>query len=137
MLSCLTVSLCSSFLFLLAHLLLAGSNSSSLYSWRSDVSLFSLVLRSSPAISFLSLPVPYLNNTKTLLATTEEAGSTVYEFTSVSNQSDFIPRYGFCCFTGQGSNDGIAYRHFTLSKAIPVEIKKNDRERKLCDNATF
>ncbi|XP_053180894.1 adhesion G-protein coupled receptor V1 [Scomber japonicus] len=76
------------------YVLLAGKNSSSLYSWRSDVSLLTMILRAPPAISFLSFMVPSLNNTKTLLASTEENSSTVYEFTSVSNQSDFIPSYG-------------------------------------------
>eukprot|EP00064_Thunnus_orientalis_P005520 superscaffoldBa00000542_g5534 len=76
------------------YVLLAGRNSSSLYSWRSDVNLFTMMLRAPPAISFLSLMVPSLNTTKILLASTEENSSTVYEFTSVSNQSDFIPSYG-------------------------------------------
>lgn len=74
--------------------MLAGRNSSSVYSWRSDVSLLTVVLRAPPAGSFLSLAVPsFLNATKTLLASAEESGSTLYEFTSVSNQSDFVPRY--------------------------------------------
>ncbi len=64
-----------------------------LYSWRSDVSLLAMVLRAPPAVSFHSLMVPSLNTTKTLLASAEEKRSTVYEFSSVSNQSDFIPRY--------------------------------------------
>ncbi|XP_044225055.1 adhesion G-protein coupled receptor V1 isoform X2 [Thunnus albacares] len=76
------------------YFLLAGRNSSSLYSWRSDVNLFTMMLRAPPAISFLSFMVPSLNTTKILLASTEENSSTVYEFTSVSNQSDFIPSYG-------------------------------------------
>lgn len=73
--------------------MLAGRNGSSLYSWRSDVNLLTMILRAPPAISFLSLMVPSLNTNKTLLASTVENSSTVYEFTSVSNQSDFIPRY--------------------------------------------
>ncbi|KAM7391822.1 hypothetical protein PAMP_022479 [Pampus punctatissimus] len=76
------------------YVLLAGRNSSSLYCWRSDVNLFAMILRAPPAISFLSFKVPSLNTSKTLLASTEENSSTVYEFTSVSNQSDFIPSYG-------------------------------------------
>lgn len=89
------------FLPLLAYVVLTGRNGSSVYSWRSDVSLLTLILRAPPAISFLSLRVPSLNSSKTLLASTEEHRSTVYEFTSVSNQSDFIPRYsGF--FDGVG-----------------------------------
>ncbi|TKS78901.1 G-protein coupled receptor 98 [Collichthys lucidus] len=73
---------------------ITGRNGSSLYSWRSDVNLLTMILRAPPAISFLSLMVPSLNTNKTLLASTVENSSTVYEFTSVSNQSDFIPSFG-------------------------------------------
>lgn len=52
-----------------------------------------MVLRAPPAFSFFSLLVTSLNTNKTLLASTEESSSSVYQFTSVSNQSDFIPRY--------------------------------------------
>nr|XP_046243039.1 adhesion G-protein coupled receptor V1 [Scatophagus argus] len=78
----------------ITYVMLAGRNGSSLYSWRSDVNLLALILRVPPAISFLSLVVPSLNTTKTLLASSEENSSTLYEFTSVSNQSDFIPSFG-------------------------------------------
>nr|XP_029492889.1 adhesion G-protein coupled receptor V1-like [Oncorhynchus nerka] len=78
----------------ITHLLLAGSNGSALYTWRSDITLFALVLTSPPASNFLSLPLPYINTTKSLLAATEPSGTTMYELTSVSNRSDFIPSYG-------------------------------------------
>ncbi|XP_036069486.1 adhesion G-protein coupled receptor V1 isoform X2 [Oryzias melastigma] len=78
----------------ITYLLLAGVNGSSFYSWRSDSSLFSVVLRGPKAYSFLSFMVPSFNATKVLLAATEETGSTIYEFTFVSNQSDFIPSSG-------------------------------------------
>ncbi|XP_071260291.1 adhesion G-protein coupled receptor V1-like isoform X2 [Salvelinus alpinus] len=78
----------------ITHLLLAGSNGSALYTWRSDIMLFALVLTSPPASKFLSLPLPYINTTKSLLAATEPSGTTMYELTSVSNRSDFIPSYG-------------------------------------------
>ncbi|XP_017272706.1 adhesion G-protein coupled receptor V1 [Kryptolebias marmoratus] len=78
----------------ISYVMLAGGNGSSLYSWRSDIKLFTMILRAPRAISFTSLMVPSLNATKTLLASAEENGSTVYEFTSVSNQSDFIPSFG-------------------------------------------
>lgn len=73
--------------------MLAGRNGSSLYSWRSDIKLFTMILRAPRAVSFTSLMVSSLNATKTLLASAEDNSSTVYQFTSVSNQSDFIPRY--------------------------------------------
>lgn len=80
-------------------MVLAGRNGSAVCSWRPDVSLLTVVLRAPPADSFLSLALPSSSNaTKTLLASAEESGSTLYEFTSVSNQSDFIPRYPVQCW---------------------------------------
>lgn len=72
--------------------MLAGLNGSSLYSWRPDAELFTMILRVPAARSFLSLGVPSLNTTKILLASTEEDSSSVYQLSTVSNQSDFIPR---------------------------------------------
>ncbi|XP_040011455.1 adhesion G-protein coupled receptor V1 [Xiphias gladius] len=92
----------------ITYTLLAGRNGSSLYCWRSDVNLFAMILRAPPAISFLSLMVPSLNTTKTLLASTEENSSTVYEFSSVSNQSDFIPSFGELHFAPGDSEQQIA-----------------------------
>ncbi|KAK1892564.1 Adhesion G-protein coupled receptor V1, partial [Dissostichus eleginoides] len=92
----------------ITYALLAGRNGSSLYSWRSDVNLFAMILRVPPADSFLSLGVPSLNTTKTLLASSEENSSTVYEFTSVSNQSDFIPSFGELFFAPGDSELEIA-----------------------------
>ncbi|KAM8885173.1 adhesion G-protein coupled receptor V1 [Spinachia spinachia] len=78
----------------ITYVLLAGRNGSSLYSWRSDAHLLAMVLRAPPAFSFFSFLVTSLNTNKTLLASTEESSSSVYQFTSVSNQSDFIPSFG-------------------------------------------
>lgn len=72
--------------------MLAGLNGSSLYWWRPDTKLFTLVLRAPAARSFLSLPVSSLNTTKMLLASSGDEGASVYQLTAVSNQSDFIPR---------------------------------------------
>ncbi|XP_055742122.1 adhesion G-protein coupled receptor V1 isoform X1 [Salvelinus fontinalis] len=83
----------------ITYVLLAGRNGSALYSWRSDISLFAMVLRSPSASHFLSLPLPYFNTTKSLIAATEPSGSTLYELTTVSNHSDFIPSYGELRFT--------------------------------------
>ncbi|XP_059193370.1 adhesion G-protein coupled receptor V1 [Centropristis striata] len=101
------------------HVLLAGRNGSSLYSWRSDVNLLAMILRAPPATSFLSLTVPSLNTTKTLLASTEENSSTVYEFTSVSNQSDFIPSFGELHFAPGDSELEIAVN--IIDDDIPEE----------------
>ncbi|XP_072520807.1 adhesion G-protein coupled receptor V1 isoform X2 [Salminus brasiliensis] len=76
------------------HLLLAGTNESALYSWKSDLSQFTKVLSSSPAQQFLYLSVASLNVTKSLIVASGGSDSIVYELTSVSNQSDFIPRSG-------------------------------------------
>lgn len=81
------------FLCVLAHLLLAGLNGSALYSWRSDLRQFAEVLKSPSAQEFLYLLVPSLNSTKSHVVATGESNSVVYELTSVSNQSDFIPKY--------------------------------------------
>uniref|UniRef100_A0A3B5LIK0 Adhesion G-protein coupled receptor V1 n=1 Tax=Xiphophorus couchianus TaxID=32473 RepID=A0A3B5LIK0_9TELE len=78
----------------ITYALLTGRNGSSLYSWRSDVNLFTMILRAPRANNFLSFMVPSLNGTKALLASSEDNSSTIYEFTSVSNQSDFIPSSG-------------------------------------------
>uniref|UniRef100_A0A8B9KGD3 Adhesion G protein-coupled receptor V1 n=1 Tax=Astyanax mexicanus TaxID=7994 RepID=A0A8B9KGD3_ASTMX len=75
-----------------AHLLLAGTNESALYSWKSELSQFTKVLSSSPAQQFLYLPVPSLNTTKSLIIARGSSDSIAYELISVSNQSDFIPR---------------------------------------------
>ncbi|XP_077457045.1 adhesion G-protein coupled receptor V1 [Stigmatopora argus] len=76
------------------YVLLAGGNGSSLYAWRSDYSLFTIVLKAPAAMRFVSFKVSSLNNTKIILASSEENRSRLYELTSVSNQSDFIPSFG-------------------------------------------
>uniref|UniRef100_A0A3P8WCF8 Adhesion G-protein coupled receptor V1 n=1 Tax=Cynoglossus semilaevis TaxID=244447 RepID=A0A3P8WCF8_CYNSE len=86
------------YLFFTAYVLLSGRNGSSLYSWRTDVGQFAMILRAPPAIRFLSLIVQDLNTTKIFLASSEDNGSTIYEFTSVSNFSDFIPSFGVLHF---------------------------------------
>ncbi|XP_014844179.1 PREDICTED: G-protein coupled receptor 98 isoform X1 [Poecilia mexicana] len=78
----------------ITYALLTGRNGSSIYSWRSDVDLFTMILRAPRANNFLSFMVQSLNGTKALLASSEDNSSTIYEFTSVSNQSDFIPSSG-------------------------------------------
>ncbi|KAK2837424.1 hypothetical protein Q5P01_014636 [Channa striata] len=92
----------------ITYALLAGRNGSSLYSWRSDVNLFVTILRAPPAISYLSFIVPSLNTTKVLLASAEEYSATIYEFTSVSNESDFIPSFGELRFAPGDSEFEIA-----------------------------
>ncbi|KAM6930325.1 adhesion G-protein coupled receptor V1 [Xenentodon cancila] len=92
----------------ITYVLLAGTNGSSLYSWRPDVHLFSMILKAPPASSFLSLKILSFNATKILLASSEEDSSTVHEFTSISNQSDFIPSFGELYFAPGDSELEIA-----------------------------
>lgn len=75
-----------------AHLFLAGTNDSTLYMWKPELIQFTKVLKSSPAQQFLYLSVLSLNVTKSLIIATEGSDSVIYELSSVSNQSDFIPR---------------------------------------------
>ncbi|XP_041793349.1 adhesion G-protein coupled receptor V1 isoform X2 [Chelmon rostratus] len=105
----------------ITYVVLAGRNGSSLYSWRSDVNLLALILRAPPAVSFLALMVPSLNTTKTLLASTEENRSTIYEITSVSNQSDFIPSFGELHFAPGDSELQIAVN--IIDDDIPEELE--------------
>ncbi|XP_035385851.1 adhesion G-protein coupled receptor V1 [Electrophorus electricus] len=76
------------------HLLLAGTNDSALYSWKADLNQFIPVLRSFAAQRFLYIPTPSLNATKNLIIAMEGSESVIYELTSMSDHSDFIPRYG-------------------------------------------
>uniref|UniRef100_A0A8C9WGZ3 Adhesion G-protein coupled receptor V1 n=1 Tax=Scleropages formosus TaxID=113540 RepID=A0A8C9WGZ3_SCLFO len=78
----------------ITHLLLAGSNTSSLLLWKSEINQFSIVLQSPPAQTFVFFPVLQLNVTRSLLIATGDSESTIYELISISNQSDFIPSSG-------------------------------------------
>ncbi|XP_074526084.1 adhesion G-protein coupled receptor V1 [Halichoeres trimaculatus] len=106
----------------ITYVLLAGKNGSSLYSWRSDVSLLAMILRVPPAVSFLSFVVPSLNSTKILLASSEENSSTVYEFTLVSNMSDFISSFGELHFAPGDSELEIAIN--IIDDDIPEEQER-------------
>ncbi|XP_077417871.1 adhesion G-protein coupled receptor V1 isoform X3 [Vanacampus margaritifer] len=103
----------------LIYIVLAGRNSSSLYSRRFDASLFAIILKAPPAMRFLSFKVPSLNTTKTLLASSEENRSRLYLLTSVSNQSDFIPSFGELHFLPGDSELQIAVN--VLDDDIPEE----------------
>ncbi|KAM9822621.1 adhesion G-protein coupled receptor V1 isoform 2-T2 [Syngnathus typhle] len=103
----------------LIYVMLGGGNSSSLYSWSSDAGLFHVILKAPPARRFLSLKVPSLNTTKTLLASSEENRSRVYLLTSVSNQSDFIPSFGELHFLPGDSELQIAVN--VIDDDVPEE----------------
>ncbi|XP_062873808.1 adhesion G-protein coupled receptor V1 [Trichomycterus rosablanca] len=76
------------------HLLLAGTNDSALYTWKSHLQQFTPVLRSSPAQTFFYFSVLLPNATKNLIVSTGGSDSILYELTPVSNQSDFVHRSG-------------------------------------------
>ncbi|KAJ8285558.1 hypothetical protein GJAV_G00028220 [Gymnothorax javanicus] len=88
----------------ITHLWLAGNSISALYSWVHELNHFSMVLESPPAQQFLFLPVTEGNSTKSLIAAVENSGSTVYELTTISNESDFIPSSGMLWF-GPGNGE--------------------------------
>ncbi|XP_062371958.1 adhesion G-protein coupled receptor V1 [Sardina pilchardus] len=77
-----------------AYLALAAASGSQLYSWRPDLAQFVKTLSSSPAEQFFFLSAPSLNATKSLVIATSQSYSTIYDLIYVSNQSDFIPRFG-------------------------------------------
>ncbi|XP_030633613.1 adhesion G-protein coupled receptor V1 [Chanos chanos] len=76
------------------HLLLAGLNGSAVLSWHSNESQFIEVVAAVPALHLLYLAVPSLNTTKSLVLALGPSESVIYELTTVSNHSDFIPSSG-------------------------------------------
>ncbi|XP_057687080.1 adhesion G-protein coupled receptor V1 isoform X4 [Corythoichthys intestinalis] len=103
----------------IVYILLAGSNGSSLYTWRSDSSLFAIVLNAPAAMRFFSFKVSSFNTTKIILASSEENRSRLYELTSVSNESDFIPSFGELHFLPGDSELQIAVN--VLDDDVPEE----------------
>ncbi|XP_066512530.1 adhesion G-protein coupled receptor V1-like [Hoplias malabaricus] len=104
------------------HLILAGTNGSALYSWKSDLSQFKKVLSTSPAQQFLYLSVQSLNATKSLIIATGGSNSIVYELTSMSNQSDFIPRSGELFFQPGVSELEVAVN--IINDEVPEEDER-------------
>ncbi|XP_062985697.1 adhesion G-protein coupled receptor V1 [Elgaria multicarinata webbii] len=82
----------------LVHILFAGKDKSALYSWNSEINQFSPVLDAPSANHITTVNVRSLNSNKSLIVLTGDSYSNVYELTSVSNQSDFIPSSGELIF---------------------------------------
>uniref|UniRef100_K7FWY2 Adhesion G protein-coupled receptor V1 n=1 Tax=Pelodiscus sinensis TaxID=13735 RepID=K7FWY2_PELSI len=82
----------------LVHVLLAGKERSALYSWNSEVNQFSLVLEVLPANHITSVTTRSLNSNKNLIAFSGGSYIQIYELTTVSNESDFIPSSGELIF---------------------------------------
>ncbi|OCU02316.1 adhesion G-protein coupled receptor V1 [Xenopus laevis] len=78
----------------LIHFLVSGENASALYSLNYGWNQFSLVLLA-PASKYLSsVTVKSINATKTIIAQAGDFSSQIFELSSISNQSDFIPSSG-------------------------------------------
>ncbi|KAM9330953.1 adhesion G-protein coupled receptor V1 [Gastrophryne carolinensis] len=87
----------------LAHILVAGGNGSELYCFNSESGQFSSLLSAPPSKQLIATSVMSLNLSKIIIAMTGDFNSQLFELTSVSNQSDFIPSSGELKFEpGQG-----------------------------------
>ncbi|KAJ6669788.1 hypothetical protein lerEdw1_000337 [Lerista edwardsae] len=82
----------------LVHVLFSSKNKSILYAWNSEINQFSPVLEAPPANHFITVNVRSLNANKSLIVLSGDSYSYIYELTSVSNQSDFIPSSGELIF---------------------------------------
>ncbi|KAE8635798.1 hypothetical protein XENTR_v10002742 [Xenopus tropicalis] len=78
----------------LIHFLVSGENASALYSLNSGWNQFSLVLLAPASKHLTSAIVRSMNATKTIIAQAGDLSSQIFELTSISNQSDFIPSSG-------------------------------------------
>jgi len=74
------------------HILLSAEDTTVLYSWNSEGNQFSVTLEAPYADHITSATARSLNSSKSLIALSVESSSQIYELTTISNQSDFIPR---------------------------------------------
>lgn len=81
------------------HILLSGKDTTALYSWNSERNQFSVMLEAPYADHIISATARSLNSSKSLIALSIESNSQIYELTTISNQSDFIPRLVFLFHT--------------------------------------
>lgn len=77
------------------HILLSGEDTTALYSWNSEGNQFCLVLEAPYADYITSTTARSLNSSKSLIALSVESSSQIYELTTISKHSDFIPRQVF------------------------------------------
>ncbi|NWX37327.1 GPR98 protein, partial [Notiomystis cincta] len=82
----------------LVHILLSGKDITALYSWNSEENQFSLMLEAPYVDHMTSATARSLNSSKSLIALSVESSSQIYELTTISNQSDFIPSSGELIF---------------------------------------
>ncbi|CAH2297028.1 G- coupled receptor 98 [Pelobates cultripes] len=103
----------------LAHILIAGEKRSEMYSLNSEQVQFSLMLMAPAAKRVSSASVKSLNSTKTIIVQLSNFNSQVFELTSVSNQSDFIPSSGELKFE-PGQSEAV-FGVNILDDSIPEE----------------
>ncbi|NWV48163.1 GPR98 protein, partial [Daphoenositta chrysoptera] len=103
----------------LVHILISGKDTTALYSWNSEGNQFSLMLEAPYADHITSATVRSLNSSKSLIALSVESSSQIYELTTISNQSDFIPSSGELIFEPGDMEAVIAVN--ILDDIIPEE----------------
>ncbi|XP_056394317.1 adhesion G-protein coupled receptor V1 isoform X2 [Hyla sarda] len=103
----------------LAHLLIAGENVSEMYRLDSEQGQFSSLLLAPPSKQLISSTVLSLNVSKTIIALAGDLNTQIFELTSVSNQSDFIPSSGELKFE-PGQSEAI-FAVNILDDSIPEE----------------
>ncbi|NWQ77266.1 GPR98 protein, partial [Columbina picui] len=103
----------------LVHILLSGKNTTALYSWSSEENQFSVMLEAPCADHVTSATARSLNSNKTLIALSVESSSQIFELTTISNQSDFIPSSGELIFEPGDMEAVIAVN--ILDDIIPEE----------------
>ncbi|XP_031951066.1 adhesion G-protein coupled receptor V1 isoform X10 [Corvus moneduloides] len=103
----------------LVHIILSGKDTTALYSWNSEGNQFSLMLEAPYADHITSATARSLNTSKSLIALSVESSSQIYELTTISNQSDFIPSSGELIFEPGDMEAVIAVN--ILDDIIPEE----------------
>ncbi|XP_041868909.1 adhesion G-protein coupled receptor V1 isoform X6 [Corvus kubaryi] len=103
----------------LVHIILSGKDTTALYSWNSEGNQFSLMLEAPYADHITSATARSLNTSKSLIALSVESSSQIYELTTISNQSDFIPSSGELMFEPGDMEAVIAVN--ILDDIIPEE----------------
>ncbi|KFP45759.1 G-protein coupled receptor 98, partial [Chlamydotis macqueenii] len=103
----------------LVHILLSSKDTTALYFWNSEENQFSVMLEAPYADHITSATARSLNSTKSLIALSVESDSQIYELTTISNQSDFIPSSGELVFEPGDMEAVIAVN--ILDDIIPEE----------------